>query len=224
MRTPHGLMHNEQDAAWRGNHGNDYNRRSPGNEQANYMLFRRALRHDGLGFPLEPASILELGAGTGANIRALARLVPQARIDALEINEQACQVLMTTAPVSNVHCFSALEWQPSQRYDLVLTKGFLIHIAPENLPLVYAMMVRAAARWILICEYYNPTPLAVAYRGQSNLLWKRDFAGDLLERCPELVLRDYGFVYRRDRHPQDDLTWFLLEKPAAQLDAARAAA
>jgi hypothetical protein len=31
-----------------------------------------------------------------------------------------------------------------------------------------------------------------------------------------LRLVDYGFVYRRDpAHPQDDLTWFLLEKTAA---------
>jgi spore coat polysaccharide biosynthesis protein SpsF len=44
-------------------------------------------------------------------------------------------------------------------------------------------------------------------------LFKRDFAGDLLDRFPGLVLVDYGFVYHRDKaFPQDDMTWFLLEK------------
>jgi len=45
-------------------------------------------------------------------------------------------------------------------------------------------------------------------------LFKRDFAGEMLDRYPALKLLDYGFVYRRDPlFPQDDMTWFLLEKP-----------
>ena len=64
----------------------------------------------------------------------------------------------------------------------------------------------------MICEYYNPTPVTVPYRGASERLFKRDFAGELMDRF-DLALVDYGFVYHRDSHfPQDDLTWFLLEK------------
>ena len=34
-----------------------------------------------------------------------------------------------------------------------------------------------------------------------------------MERFPNLSLLDYGFVYRRDpSFPQDDMTWFLMEK------------
>jgi hypothetical protein len=44
-------------------------------------------------------------------------------------------------------------------------------------------------------------------------LFKRDFAGEMLERYPDLELIDYGFVYKRDNNfPQDDITWFLLKK------------
>ena len=51
------------------------------------------------------------------------------------------------------------------------------------------------------------------YRGHAGKLFKRDFAGELLERYADLSLVDYGFVYRRDPNfRQDDLTWFLLEK------------
>ena len=44
-------------------------------------------------------------------------------------------------------------------------------------------------------------------------LFKRDFAGEIMDRHPQLQLVDYGFAYRRDPNfPQDDITWFLMEK------------
>jgi hypothetical protein len=50
------------------------------------------------------------------------------------------------------------------------------------------------------------------YRGHADRLFKRDFAGDLIEKYG-MKLVDYGFVYKRDNWaPQDDITWFLLEK------------
>jgi len=34
-----------------------------------------------------------------------------------------------------------------------------------------------------------------------------------MDRHPQLQLVDYGFSYRRDPNfPQDDITWFLMEK------------
>jgi hypothetical protein len=52
----------------------------------------------------------------------------------------------------------------------------------------------------------------VPYRGNQERLFKRDFAGELMDRHG-LKLVNYGFAYHRDNyHPQDDITWFLLEK------------
>ena len=40
-----------------------------------------------------------------------------------------------------------------------------------------------------------------------------NFAGEMLDRFRDLRLVDYGFVYHRDvNFPQDDITWFLMEK------------
>jgi hypothetical protein len=65
----------------------------------------------------------------------------------------------------------------------------------------------------MVCEYYNPAPVIVHYRGHADRLFKRDFAGELMEQW-NLRLIDYGFAYRRDKYLpyQDDVTWFLLEK------------
>lgn len=55
--------------------------------------------------------------------------------------------------------------------------------------------------------------MTIPYRGHEQRLFKRDFAGEMLDAYPDLRLVDYGFVYRRDPvFPADDLTWFLMEK------------
>ena len=51
------------------------------------------------------------------------------------------------------------------------------------------------------------------YKTEQERFWAGDFAGEIMERYPQLKLIDYGFVYHKDHSfPQDDLTWFLLEK------------
>ena len=108
---------------------------------------------------------------------------------------------------------SILDWSPKTEVDLALIKGVLIHIAPDHLPAVYQKLYEASRRYILIAEYYNPTPVSVPYRGHTDRLFKRDFAGEMLDRYSDLELIDYGFVYRRDPiFPQDDMTWFLLKR------------
>ena len=75
------------------------------------------------------------------------------------------------------------------------------------------MGVISSKKYILICEYYNPSPTTISYRGHSDRLFKRDFAGEMLDKFSDLKLVDYGFSYHRDNSfPQDDITWFLLQK------------
>ena len=62
-------------------------------------------------------------------------------------------------------------------------------------------------------EYYSPTPVEIVYRGHSDRLFKRDFAGEMLDRFADLKLVDYGFDYHRDPvFSLGDINWFLLEK------------
>ena len=112
-----------------------------------------------------------------------------------------------------VHHGSILEPQVDAPHDLSFTSGVLIHINPEALPSVYDNLYAASGRYIALSEYYNPAPVAIPYRGHEDRLFKRDFAGDLRDRFPDVKLVDYGFCYHRDPNfPADDMTWFLLEK------------
>jgi spore coat polysaccharide biosynthesis protein SpsF len=129
----------------------------------------------------------------------------------VEINRLAAEILGKTGV--KVFYGSIEEVDIQEKYDLVLTKGVLIHINPDNLAAVYQKMYSTSARWILTIEYYSRKADEVLYRGHQGVLFKRDFAGELMDKFGSgLKLIDYGFVYHRDTFPQDDLTWFLLEK------------
>lgn len=89
----------------------------------------------------------------------------------------------------------------------------LIHINPEKLSQVYKTLYTASRKYICIAKYYNPVPVAINYRGHQGRLFKRDFARELLDTYENMRLLDYGFICHRDYlFPQDDVTWFLLEK------------
>lgn len=76
---------------------------------------------------------------------------------------------------------------------------------------IYDIMYRLSRRYIVLCEYYNPTPMEIPHREAK--LYKRDFAGELMNRHPDVKLLDYGFQYHRDHlFLVDDYFWFVLEK------------
>ena len=201
----------EQERFWAGEFGAGYRDRNAGPElvAANIAFFARILsRTSGVG------SVLELGANRGLNLIALRALLPHAKQSAVEINAEACGELRQLGFV-DVEEGSLLDDRSRAAADLVLVKGVLIHLNPDELAAAYEAMHRSAAKYVVVAEYYNPTPVAVEYRGHADRLFKRDFAGEMLDRYHDLKLVDYGFAYRRDPvFSQDDITWFLLEKLA----------
>jgi pseudaminic acid biosynthesis-associated methylase len=200
----------EQESFWAGSFGTDYIQRNTGDAllAANLHFFGRVLRQAGA-----IASCLELGANVGMNLRALKLLYPAMQQRGIEINPDAARELARWLGEDRVFTGSIFDWTPSEPVDLAFTKGVLIHIHPDKLRDCYRTLYEASRRLILVCEYYNPSPVSVPYRGHSERLFKRDFAGELLDAYPDLRLIDYGFAYHRDPVcRQDDVSWFLMEK------------
>lgn len=198
----------EQESFWAGDFGDAYIQRNSGEELIASNTFHFAKIFGATG-PVE--SVLELGSNIGLNLRAIRRLLPSARLSAVEINASAARVLREWGE-AEVHEGSILEFESDERWDFVFTKGVLIHMAPERLPEVYDLIYQCSQRYICVAEYYNPSPVEIPYRGHHDRLFKRDFAGELIDRF-DLRLVDYGFAYHLDSvAPQDDLTWFVLER------------
>ena len=157
-------------------------------------------------------SALEFGSNIGLNERALLTLFPSIKIETVEINEEAAEECQKV-PNTIVHVGSFLEFETDKTFDLTLCNGVLIHTNPECLGVMYKKLYQYSKKYVLIGEYYNPTPVEVSYRGYDGKLFKRDFAGEFMDMFPEVKLLDYGFRYHRDRaFLGDDSTWFLFEK------------
>lgn len=202
----------EQEEFWAGKFGDDYIARNAGAALlgSNISLLAKILSH----CP-HTKSLIEFGANIGMNLRAIRALRPDLELSAIEINTEAVRELRSWGGANEIHHGSVLDFQSEKSWDIALIKGVLIHINPDFLPQVYESLYRASKQYILVVEYYNPTPVEIVYRGHSGRLFKRDFAGELLDKYPALRVVDYGFVWRRDPvFPQDDSTWFVLEKVA----------
>lgn len=198
----------EQEEFWSGDFGNNYINRNNSEALLNskIALWAKMLRSSS-----KIKSVRELGCNIGLNLLALKRLNSELNLSGYEINQNAVHHAMQLK-VASITNGSILNRINDEKVDLTFTMGVLIHINPKHLSSVYSNLVDGSNKYVLVVEYYNPTPIQVEYRGNKDRLFKRDFAGDLIDDYG-LKLVDYGFVYKRDNWvPQDDLTWFLLEK------------
>lgn len=199
----------EQEDFWAGEFGDEYSSRNRSERllASNVAFFARILDRCA---PIR--SVMEFGANVGMNLQALKHLLPEVQLSALEINAHAVKELRKIKELK-VYDMSLLDFTSDYQRDFVFVKGVLIHIDPESLPQAYNVLYECSSRYICVAEYYNPKPVEVPYRGREKRLFKRDFAGEMMDLFDDLRLVDYGFVYHRDAlFPQDDITWFLMEK------------
>jgi len=199
----------EQEAMWAGDFGDAYVDRNVNSKivAANIMLFSKIISYTN-----NVRSVIEFGANIGLNLIAIRAILPHVELSAIEVNKKAYEELIKIEGVK-AYNQSILDFKPADKSDFVMVKGVLIHVNPLMLGNVYDLMYDMSRKYILIAEYYNPSPVSVDYRGHKNMLFKRDFAGEMLDRFDNLKLVHYGFTYHRDNNCEfDDVNWFLLEK------------
>ena len=167
----------EQEEFWAGGFGDKYIDRNRDLEllAANTSFFAKIIERAS-----DVRSIIEFGANIGLNLIALRSLLPQAEISAIEINSSAVRQLKKIKNIKVYHQ-SILDFKTDTKRDLVFTKGVLIHINPEMLKEVYGLMYKTSKKYICIAEYYNPSPVSLSYRGEKDRLFKRDFAGEIMD-------------------------------------------
>jgi pseudaminic acid biosynthesis-associated methylase len=208
----------EQEKLWTGEFGLNYINRNnfkiPSYNKADpAAIFSRWLKM--LHATNNVKSIREFGCNIGLNLVALKYLQPSLQLSGYEINKEAVRQAKEFKVAKIKEC-SILEKIEDEKVDLTFTCCTLMHINPDYLNKVYDNLVNGSNKYVLVAEFYNPTPTKITYHGQENTLFKRDFAGELIDNYG-LKLVDYGFIYMRDNwEPKDtilnDVTWFLLEK------------
>lgn len=197
-----------QEDFWAGEFGDQYIQR---NQPERLLMPKVAAWSQMLRSCTQLASVTELGCNIGLNLLAISKLQPTIELQGVEINEAAAAEAKKL-DVGQISVGTITEPLTLPPVDLTFTAGVLIHINPDRLQTVYQNLVCSSNRYVLVAEYFDPNPVTISYRGHQNRLFKRDFAGELIDGF-NLNLVDYGFFYKRDQLiPQDNITWFLLEK------------
>jgi len=198
----------EQENFWAGEFGEQYINR---NNSAELLTSKMIMWSKMLRSAHNITSVHELGCNIGLNLIAIKQLIPNATLSGIEINETAAEKARQCG-IASVTTGTLLDPPLHNPVDLTAAVTVLIHINPDELKRAYRNLVESSKRYVLVAEYYNPVPTKINYRGHEDRLFKRDFAGELMDEF-QLNLIDYGFFYHRDKYsPQDDISWFLMEK------------
>jgi pseudaminic acid biosynthesis-associated methylase len=211
--------HNQDDplTSWLGSFGQSYIERNRATSAAvsdAAIAFRRILETAGI--LCQVSSVLEVGANIGINLISLRRVLdPAARLSAVEPNPLACEELRKNSELRLDQIVESDAYQiplPDSSFDLTFTNGVLIHVPPDRLSAAMREITRISRRFVLCSEYFSDAPVEVPYRGQSGLLWKRDFGRAYLETCPDLKPRTYGFLWEVELPHFNNMNWWLFEK------------
>jgi spore coat polysaccharide biosynthesis protein SpsF len=121
----------EQEDFWAGEFGNNYINRNDDQSKilpTDTYLFSQILKNtSGI------KSVIEFGSNIGYNLVAIKRLLPIVDISAIEINTKAVEILKKRFDNKiKIYNQSILDFNVDNKRDLVLIKGVLIHINPEN--------------------------------------------------------------------------------------------
>jgi len=200
----------EQERFWAGDFGDEYTDRNAIKPEQRRPFFEAMLQKT-----TDVTSICELGANRGHNLLAIQSIDPKYQLTGVELNEAAFGHLSGHGGLQAIRAAIQDVALPHPQ-DLVFTCGVLIHLNPEDLPAVYRKMAALSGRYVLINEYFNPTPVEISYRGHAGKLFKRDFGGEFLDANPsQFTLVDYGFLWQREEPAWDNTTWWLFEREAA---------
>ena len=161
----------------------------------------------------EIESFLDCGSNIGRNVGFLTKFLPGATANIIELAEGPYNQCKNEFKIANSFLGPIKSADFDQKFDLVFTSGVLIHVNPEDLLASMSNMYELSNEYILISEYFNRTPVTIDYRGETNMLFKRDFGKLFLENF-ECQIVDYGFLWGHqfDIAGFDDVTYWLFRK------------
>jgi len=196
---------------WKGSVGDSYIARSqprPDHERQLMAGWEVLLSH----MDPRPGSALEVGAASGLNLRALKRL-GDLDLWAVEPNQQARTILGQEVLEPDHVLDGTLAELPlaDGAVELAYTSGVLIHVPDDELETAYRELHRVSSRWLVSLEYFAPSCQSISWRGQDDILFKRDYGSPWLDLFDDVELVADGWFWNRTTG-LGDLTWWIFQK------------
>ncbi len=210
---------NKQEEFWSGEFGKDYTDRNSRNPEEwdkfyleNWGITKTDLNERFLGNIPKKSKILEVGCNTGMQLAGLQRN-DFSQIYGIELQPYAVQKAKEFTQNINIIQGSGFDIPFRDNYfDVVCTNGVLIHISPDNLPKIMAEMVRCSKKYIWGWEYYAPEVKNINYRGNTDYLWKADYAQIFIDKYGLKLVKKEIYPYVNQAESGNADCMYLLEK------------
>lgn len=109
----------------------------------------------------KPESVLEIGCNEGQNLIRLAKMLPDCKMNGIDVNEKALRRAMATFEENNLHNYifsthsaNDLRLWPA-KYDVVFTDATLIYVGNDKIYDVIKQINRITERAIIFCEWHK---------------------------------------------------------------------
>ena len=116
--------------------------------------------------------ICEVGTNVGNNLIGFPKT---SDVTGVDLNEYALSINKEKHPEFKFDLASALDLPYSDdSFDLVFTRGVLIHIDPTNIDKAIDELFRVSKKWIINLEYFGEDSKSISWKRGDDLLWYRD--------------------------------------------------
>jgi spore coat polysaccharide biosynthesis protein SpsF len=133
-----------QEQAWSGEHGVQYVLAHLGE---NWKGSRAPYWKVILGPLPDVGTVCEFGCNIGANLKAIKQVRPDAELTGIEINMIACEILRMDE-IGDIHHGSIADKDLGKTFDLVFSRGVLIHLNPDDLKKTLQNMAKHSRRYV----------------------------------------------------------------------------
>jgi SAM-dependent methyltransferase len=166
------------DRLWAENWG-DQQRYGPVHRRQREALVKQIIK-------LNPASVLDVGCGSGDNLEALAQAMPHLVLAGMDVSRDALTQAARRVPCATFKQLDAQKERLDDRFDLVLCNQVAEHLADDIT--AFRNLALMAKRWVLVATMrgrMRPSELAIGHvrnYSDAELRAKAEQAGlDVLE-------------------------------------------
>lgn len=150
-----------------------WNKYSDENESRYNEEFAKFVRD--LATSLHCSSVLEIGCGTGIDLRLFPNTFD---IHGIDLNERALKIAKEKIPIGNFkkESITKLPFENSS-IDFVFTHGLMNYLDDKTLEKGVSEMFRVSAKWIMNCEKYEETEKEIDENQKSRNMknWWLDY-------------------------------------------------
>ncbi len=207
---------------WTGSFGRQYTERCTYEDEdafnalyvRRYGISRDAINAEWVGQLPRDAKILEVGCNIGNQLHALQRL-GFSNLYGIDVQRFAVEKSKELHRGLDIICGSAFDIPfKSDYFDLVFTNNVLIHISPNTISGVIDEMIRVTRSYVWGFEYYAPQFTEINYRGNTDLLWKADYARLFVDHRPTVLAVEREQIFDCLDEPGNRDKCYLLRKTA----------